>query len=183
MRVFFGLELDAATAVRVSDWRDRQFAHAGRPVSPADFHITLAFAGELAEPALERLCLGVDGALARRAVAGAELQLDRTGYWHRPGVYWLGPEEWPAELSRLAKKLRDLITSVGGKRDRNPFLPHITLFRRCEVAPPAPAQPPDFRLDYRHFALFESRPGKRGVSYHVLHSWELSPPARGEASC
>jgi len=32
MRVFFGLELDANSALQIADWRDRQFALAGRPV-------------------------------------------------------------------------------------------------------------------------------------------------------
>ena len=49
MRVFFGLELDASTTLAIADWRDRQLACAGRPVPPANFHITLAFIGELPE--------------------------------------------------------------------------------------------------------------------------------------
>jgi 2'-5' RNA ligase len=177
MRVFFGLELTQEVALQVAGWRDRQFAHAGRAVPPADFHVTLAFVGELGEPALERLCNSVDEWLDRGGLAGGELLLDRTGYWHKPGVYWLGSQTWPDQLTRLANKLRTLTTGVGGKRDRNAFQPHITLFRRCSSAPPLPALPPLFRLEYRHFTLFESRPGKRGVSYHPLHHWELLPPA------
>lgn len=177
MRVFFGLELTQEVALEVATWRDRQFAHAGREVPPADFHVTLAFVGELGEPALERLCHSVDDWLDRDRLPGGELSLDRTGYWHKPGVYWLGSEAWPAELTRLASKLRTLTTGVGGKRDRNAFQPHITLFRRCTAAPPPPALPPLFRLEYRHFTLFESRQGKRGVSYHPLQHWELLPPA------
>ncbi|MEJ2531266.1 MAG: RNA 2',3'-cyclic phosphodiesterase [Halioglobus sp.] len=177
MRVFFGLELAPDVALQVASWRDRQFAHAGRAVPPADFHVTLAFVGELGEPALERLGNSVDAWLDRGAQPGGELVLDRTGYWHKPGVYWLGAQSWPGELTRLANKLRTLTTGVGGKRDRKAFQPHITLFRRCTAAPPSPAHLPLFRLEYRHFTLFESRPGKRGVSYHPLHEWELLPPA------
>jgi RNA 2',3'-cyclic 3'-phosphodiesterase len=175
MRVFFGLELDATTALRVADWRDRQLACAGQPVPPANFHMTLAFIGPLSEPAMARLCLSVDEWLARGTVCGATLHLNRTGYWPKPGIYWLGPTTWPSHLARLAQKLNSLASAVGAKRDKNPFQPHITLFRRCTAAPPAPSFVPSIMLAYQHCVLFESRQGRQGVSYHVLRDWDLPP--------
>jgi 2'-5' RNA ligase len=175
MRVFFGLELDATTAVQVADWRDRQLACAGRSVPPSNFHITLAFIGPLSDSAIARLCLAVDEWLTRSTVTGTTLHLDRTGYWHKPGIYWLGPTTWPEHLARLAQKLNSLAGAVGAKRDRNPFLPHITLYRGCNAAPPAPPLAPAIDMTYRHCALFESRQGKQGVSYHVLQDWGLPP--------
>lgn len=173
MRVFFGLELDPTTAMHVADWRDRQLSPVGTPVPLANFHITLAFLGALENPALERLCLSVDDWLAGRATCGATLQLDRTGYLQTPGIYWLGPTDWPAHLTQLAQKLNSLGGAVGAKRDRNPFLPHISLFRRCAVAPPAPAYPPAIAMAYERVTLFESRRGKRSSSYHVVQDWQL----------
>jgi 2'-5' RNA ligase len=173
MRVFFGLELDPRTALQVNHWRERQMNCAGKPVPAANFHITLAFLGALSDPALERLCLSVDEWVRHARVAGATLQLDRTGYWHKPGIYWLGASRWPEQLTRLAHKLVSLGGTVGAKHDRNPFQPHITLYRNCSNAPPAPAHAPAIALTYQRFALFESRQGKSGVSYHVLQDWEL----------
>jgi len=115
----------------------------------------------------------VDDWIEQGPVAGASLKLDCTGYWPRPGIYWLGPAEWPAPLSQLAKKLRHLATAAGARRDRNPFQPHVTLFRHCSVAPAAPVTLPDIALPYRHFTLFESRQGRSGVSYRPLQHWEL----------
>ena len=177
MRVFFGLELDASTVLQIAAYRDRQLPCAGKPVSPANFHITLAFIGSLNNSAIERLCGSVEDWLARSHVTGELLDLDQTGYWDKPGIYWLGPTTWPEPLSGLARKLRGLATAVGAKRDRNPFQPHVTLYRRCAAAPPAPSQTPAISLSYQHFALFESRQGKQGVSYHVLQDWDLLPTA------
>jgi RNA 2',3'-cyclic 3'-phosphodiesterase len=173
MRVFFGLELEGTTALQVADWRDRHLACPGRPVPPSNFHITLAFIGPLSDPAIARLCLAVDEWLTRSTVTGATLHLDRTGYWHKPGIYWLGPTAWPEHLARLAQKLTSLASAVGAKQDRNPFQPHITLYRGCNAAPPAPTLTPAIDMTYRHCALFESRQGKQGVSYHVLQDWGL----------
>ena len=174
MRVFFALELPGKIAIQVSDWRDRQFSPVGRPVPPANFHITLAFIGKLTEGSLERLCLAVDSWRAHDRTTGGQLQLDCTGYWQKPGIYWLGPEEWPESLSQIAEKLRHLATAAGARRDRKPFRPHVTLFRNCSAAPAVVN--PMVALPYRHFTLFESRQGKAGVSYHPLQHWDLLPP-------
>jgi 2'-5' RNA ligase len=174
MRVFFGLELEPTTSLQIADWRDRQLACAGTPVPPANFHITLAFIGALDDHSIERLCLSVDDWLTQKATRGAALQLACTGYWHKPGIYWLGPSNWPEQLTRLAQKLNNLGSAAGAKRDRNRFQPHITLFRQCSAPPPAPMQVPTINMNYTHFVLFESRQGKRGVSYHVLQDWEFS---------
>jgi 2'-5' RNA ligase len=173
VRVFFGIELDADTAMAIAVWRDRQFAAGGRPVPVANFHITLAFAGELAHADLDSLCRAVDDSLSRKPSSGGLLQLDQTGFWPNPGLYWLGPTRWPASLDEQAGRLRRLVAAAGARRERRRFQPHITLFRRCSQAPPMPAQSPDFSLSYHSIALFESRPQREGVSYHVLQEWPL----------
>lgn len=175
MRLFFGLELEQDTALQISDWRDRQFSGIGRPVPPANFHITLAFIGELGAHRLERLYQAVDRLLVDRPLPGGTLTLDHTGYWQKPGIYWLGPRSWPEQLGTLANRLQGVTSAVGAKRDKRRYQPHITLFRRCEDAPPAPAEPPSMALEYSDFALFESRNGKQGVSYHPLQYWQLQP--------
>ena len=176
MRAFFGLELDTATALQIAQWRDRLLLADGRPVPPANFHITLAFIGELSQPRLDRLCRSVDEWLERDRLQGAELDLQSVGYWQKPGIYWLGPQQWPQQLSQLAAKLAGLATRVGGKRDKRAYQPHITLFRGCNTAPPAAQADPPVSLSYRDFALLESVQGKRGVSYHPLQHWDLLAP-------
>jgi len=173
-RVFFGLAPEATTALAIADWRDRQLRCAGRPVSLANFHLTLAFVGELPEPALERLCNDVEDWLPGAAIPADTLTLDCAGYWHRPGIYWLGATHWPPPLTRLADKLGTLSGAVGGKRDRRNFQPHVTLYRRCTEPPPGPALPPSIPMPYRRCTLFESRQGRQGVSYHCLVDWPLA---------
>jgi len=173
MRVFFGLEIDPPTALRIADWRDRQLHCDGRPVSPANFHITLAFVGELGDASMEQLCASVDAWAGQGRAPPGTLSLDRVGYWQRAGIYWLGPASWPPGLTSLATKLRHLASAAGARRDRNTFQPHVSLFRRCTGAPPAPPSIPELALEYNHFCLFESRQGRRGVSYHVLEAWQL----------
>jgi 2'-5' RNA ligase len=176
-RVFFGLDLDAQTLLQIANWRDRQLACDGHPVPPANFHITLAFIGELSDTAIDRLCHSLDEWLAHTRVEGSTLNLDCTGYWQKPGIFWLGASRRPDQLNQLAKKLSNLSSAVGGKRDKRPFQPHVTLYRRCHAAPVAPLEVPAITLNYQHCTLFESRQGRQGVSYHALQDWSLLPSA------
>jgi len=177
MRLFFALELPADLTLKIAAWRDRALPPAGRPVPPANFHITLAFLGEVPERRLDRLCSDVDGALAERAAPGGELRLDQVGYWPRPRIYWLGSRQWPEALGELARRLGGIGAALGDQRRRDRFQPHVTLLRGCDTPPPAPADAPDFTLEYCSFCLMESRQGRRGVSYHPVAGWELAPGA------
>ncbi len=174
MRLFFALEVPADLALRIADWRDRALPPAGRPVPPANFHITLAFLGELAEARLEALCTDVDNALETLDACPDRLALDQVGYWPRPRIYWLGASQWPATLGELVHRLGYLAASHGNERRRERFQPHVTLFRHCESPPPAPASAPDFELAYTECLLMESRQGRRGVTYHPVAGWQLA---------
>ena len=175
MRLFFALQPDQQTVMRIAAWRERQFSLAARPVPLGNMHMTLAFIGELPAAALENLCNDVENWRDRKRPRGGRLVLDQTGYWHRPGIYWLGPSTWPPSLSTLADGLRSIAGRSGGKRERKRFQPHITLFRGCQEPPVAPAVIQRIDLKYAAFSLFESQRGKRGVNYTSLQSWELEP--------
>ena len=173
MRLFFALEPARETALAIADWRDRQFAAAAaRPVPVGNLHLTLNFIGELPPARLGQLLQAVDNWHQRPP--GATLHMDITGYWHGPGIYWLGPQKWPPQLQQLANRLGGISGQMGGRQEKRRFQPHVTLFRGCREAPPAPAQAPGFAFAYDHFSLFESRQGKRGIAYHALADWALS---------
>ena len=174
MRLFFALELPGALALEIADWRQRQLPALGRPVPPANFHITLAFLGELGESQLEQLCLATDDLLQQHPFEAGKIILDQVGYWPKPGIYWLGPTRWPESLTLLAGKLAGKGTAVGAKRRRGHFRPHVTLFRGCDAPPPAPSGGCNFSLPYEGFSLMESRPGRQGVSYSHLCQWDFS---------
>lgn len=173
MRLFFALEAEPVTARAVADWRDTRLVADGRPVPAANFHITLAFVGDLPAAKLERLVVAADSGTGNMAQGSGSLVLDCPGYWPKTGIYWLGPSAWPPALDALAGKLRGVAASVGARRDGKSFRPHVTLFRGCERPPAAPTTTPAIRWDYSHFSLLESAQGRSGVNYRPLASWGL----------
>ena len=158
MRLFFALELPAATAVAIDSWRQRHLPLAARPIPPANYHLTLAFLGEVPQRDLEALCGAVDSQQAAHALPAFKLTLDEVGYWPRPGILWLGPSHWPGALDRLATSLAPLARRG---RERRRYQPHLSLYRRCQQAPPAPSRPPGFSIGFEHFSLLGSRQGAR----------------------
>ena len=162
-----------STCRALADWRDRHCFASGRAVPATNFHITLAFVGEVGERQLDTLCRAVD-AWEPNTGAG-ELILDQTGYWPKAGIYWTGPSHATPELAALARKLQHLGGQFGARLEKKPFAPHVTLYRGCTEPPPAPALLPDIPLVYDHFTLFESKSQSQGVSYHALEHWDLQP--------
>lgn len=173
MRVFFGLEPDPATQQAIANWRDRYGLAAGRPVPTANFHVTLAFIGEVSDRKLDILCQTVDEHKSGKQFVAGTLLLDQAGFWPGPGIYWLGASRPPPSLNHLARKLQQLGGLVGARLQRKTFTPHVTLYRNCGEPPPAPVSPPAVDLVYDHFTLFESRAGQKNVTYHPLARWDL----------
>ena len=173
MRVFFALEPDVETQRAIADWRDRFARAEGMPVPAANFHLTLAFVGDVDNRQLDTLCRTLDEREDEVTAEAGALALDQVGFWPGPDIYWMGCSEPVPELASLSRKLQHLGSRVGAKLPRKPFTPHVTLYRRCLLPPPAPVLPPAITLAYNQFALLESVRGRSGVSYHALAAWEL----------
>lgn len=173
MRVFFGIEPRPETRQSIADWRDRYGLAAGRPVPPANFHVTLAFIGDINDRELETLCNTIDEHQNGPEFTAGSLTLDLVGYWPGPNIYWMGTSQAPQQIDRLARKLQHLGGLVGARLKKKPFTPHVTLYRRCSEPPPAPVVLPGIEVAYAHVTLFESRLGGAGVSYHPLAEWDL----------
>ena len=173
MRLFFGLEPDSACKAAIADWRDRYARSDGRPVPAGNFHMTLAFLGDVDERRLESLCDAVDNAGLDDGHRSLILPLDRVGFWPSPGIYWVGPSAPCTFLERLAGKLQNLGQRFGARRDRRVFRPHVTLYRGCSAPPPLPVVSPAIDASFDGFELFESRRERRGVRYEAVSGWPL----------
>ena len=100
------------------------------------------------------------------------LRLDRAGFFRRAGIGWIGPEACPRDVQTMHEQLGNLLAACGYRQDGRPYLPHLSLFRRC-TRPLAPDQP--FRIDWpvSDFGLFESVPTRDGVVYRELCNYPL----------
>lgn len=99
-------------------------------VKPENMHLTLKFLGETPGFRLQE----INQALLE-ATAGAsrfEYTFDKTGLFgsrHSPRVLWLGMQERNPALDHLTERVIDAMDRVGFQRDRQNFVPHLTLGR------------------------------------------------------
>lgn len=100
-----------------------------RWVTPATFHLTLKFLGELDE---ERVP-GVKDALSGLPfIADSVLKVAGAGAFpnlKNPRVLWIGVEDVSGNLARLQSELEDRLEFVGIPREGRRFQPHLTIGR------------------------------------------------------
>ncbi len=125
-RVFFALWTTERWRQRLIAAVAPMLAHVpGRPVAPADWHVTLCFLGAVDEPVLGSLQARA-GQIDARAFA---LQFDGLEYWRSARVIAITAAVLPQPARDLAVALRDLARSAALTPEERPLRPHVTLMR------------------------------------------------------
>ncbi len=170
MRLFVGLQPEPRTCLDIAHWIETSLPPLEHPVPAVNYHITLAFLGNVDRlEALEQLLASVHH-------PPVEIVLNELGYWSRPGILWLGTDRQADSIHELARKIRKISNRLRLPVRRKPFHPHLTIARRCATLPPCGVNPPDFSLHFTRFSLFESTVTNSGVHYQSLHTWPLTTP-------
>lgn len=167
LRLFFALWPDPATRERLAEWtRAILRASGGRPMRPANLHLTLAFLGSTPAAALPAITAAA-GKVAPRAFT---LRIDEPGYWRHNQIAWAGVQEAPPQLDALVADLRAALVAARIAFDPKAFVAHLTLVRNARPGFRMPRLPP---IDWpvREFVLVRSATGPEGSTYEVAERW------------
>ena len=170
MRAFFGLSPDANTKSAIEAWRNEVFPCLDGPVPAANFHVTLAFLGNVSGKQLDTISRLV---AEMPRVTAFEVSLNQLGYWQKPKAFWLGSQQTASEHLILAEHIHEIADKSGLQLQDRDYIAHLTLARKCKVSPPAPIFPANFKWHADQFHLFESKPSPQGVCYPIRQSWPL----------
>jgi RNA 2',3'-cyclic 3'-phosphodiesterase len=102
-----------------------------RTTRPDQWHVTLAFLGEVADP--QPLVPALD--LAAAATAPLELRLRGGGFFRGPGVLYAGLAGDVDGLRRLAGRVQGAVRQAGVDLEERPYRPHLTVARRLRRDP------------------------------------------------
>jgi 2'-5' RNA ligase len=122
-RLFFAFWPDEATRAALEAARAGLFPLSGRPVEPANLHVTVAFLGGVEASRLERLA-----ALAG-PVAPFTIAFDRLELWRKPKVLTATSSQPAPRAAAIVDGLWQRLDRLGFARDPRPFVPHVTLAR------------------------------------------------------
>ncbi|MCK5386062.1 MAG: RNA 2',3'-cyclic phosphodiesterase [Gammaproteobacteria bacterium] len=168
-RLFFALWLDDKVVQKIKQHVIKHFSNCqGRILERNNWHITLAYFG--AADVTTQACLEEQAEKIKSQPF--ELNLSKCGFWPRPKVAWLAPEEIPEALKVLTHELQHVIKPCGFEPETREFNPHLTLVRKAKHKP-AVSEVEPINWQVRRFCLVESKTYPEGAQYKVLRSWDL----------
>jgi len=174
MRAFIAFPLPEPVRKTLSEVsRELSREVSGRFVGEDAFHITVAFLGDIDEETCTHVTDVMD-----EVCAGAEsfdvICSDLKFFGRRDSAtLWAGVES-AQKMARLAEKLRSGLRAGFVGFDRKPFLPHVTLARRADLADvdlTVFSRSVSGRVD--QVVLFRSDLSAEGARYAPLHTVEL----------
>jgi RNA 2',3'-cyclic 3'-phosphodiesterase len=150
-------------------------ADGARSVPCENFHLTLAFAGEVSDA--QAASLRTIGSLE---VPAFTVRFDAYEHWLKAEVLVLTASECPPALHELQCKLRRELTRHDLASDPRPFQPHVTIARKVLQAPVQQAMS-GFLWPVTAFQLVRSVRSNTRSTYTVLGRWSLlDKPAHAE---
>lgn len=176
LRLFLALLLPPDATEAVVRWSDQHLERGRRPES---LHITLAFLGPRPETELEAII----GALKESAAGARPFTLALASYRETRSVGMLVLDDPTGAATRLAGALQSRLEEIGSyRRERRPWLPHVTVLRfreRPRLSPSiAPLQAELGSFAPSEAAAFLSRLHPRnsagGARYEVLETCRLN---------
>jgi 2'-5' RNA ligase len=139
-----------------------------RRVREENYHLTLAFAGEVSN--LQTAALRTLGAAIR--APAFEVRFDTFEYWRKSEVLVLAASEQPRALLDLNHELSAGFRRLELAEDSVTFRAHVTVARKVSQAPVLPAMS---RLCWKvqAFHLVHSTRSSSGSVYTVVDTWPL----------
>jgi RNA 2',3'-cyclic 3'-phosphodiesterase len=143
-------------------------AAAARAVSRENYHLTVAFVGEVPADSLERV-----RRIGRESrAAGFEIDFDAYEYWPKPEVVVAAAHSIPAPLQSLWTDLHQALAEDGFELRVKKLRPHVTLAHRIAEAPQLPPLR-SFMWPAHELRLVRSATGAPAPVYTVVDTWSL----------
>jgi len=135
----------------------------GRAVDRREWHITLAYIGELDVrfiPPLMQSAQAIE-------FEPFKLRLDKLEFWPRPKIAAMVPPRVPQDLEQLVDQLHGIMADIGVDPPERVYRPHVTVVRNAR---PFEAQrlPQSAEIEWSSFELLESITEQGRTSYRPL---------------
>ena len=180
MRLFVAIDLDDDARTAIARLQERVGNALGaerslKRVNPSHMHLTLAFLGEIAEPAVPPIVDLLSAHIDLRSFVAEFQGLGVFPPRGAPRVLWLGVEQGADEIVEVQREVASRLEGVGVVLERRPFHPHLTLarWRNSHPADRQRALSAEFReavarVSVGYVTLYQSRLLPVGPTYTAL---------------
>jgi 2'-5' RNA ligase len=103
-------------------------------VNTAQLHLTLKFIGETNE-SIDKIASAMDASV--KGIKAFSLEFDKVGIFgstYDPRVIWIGSEQPDVQMNMLGESVLNEMDGIGFMRDRQNFVPHLTIGRIKEIS-------------------------------------------------
>lgn len=177
LRCFISIELDPVTRNYVSQFvNNLKFMRGIKWVSEENYHITLAFMGELSISKVPLVCDTLEKISLRHGPF--VLNLYGSGFFpneNNPKVFWIGIRK-SEELYSLKRDIDESLRSLNIDFDAKPFSPHLTIGRiKSNVDTTLLLRKRDFSASFlvKEVYFMKSQLFKNGPVYTKIYSTHL----------
>lgn len=176
MRLFIAINFQKNELDTLSDAADMLWENSvkGNFTRTENFHITLAFLGEIPEARVREI-RGIINE-ATKDIKPFEFKIGGLGRFRRNGgdIYWLGVEK-KRELTELADRLCQKLRSSGFIIEDRAFKPHLTLGREVVLScKPNSLTMPELFCPVSRVSLMSSQRIRGILTYTEIYGKELS---------
>jgi RNA 2',3'-cyclic 3'-phosphodiesterase len=169
MRLFFALLPDSQVRHTITTAAHAlELGAASALVPPENYHVTLAFVGEV--PASQIPALLNIGAAQRSAKFA--IRFDAYEYWPTPKVVVVAARECPQSLEGLWQRLQTDLARHDLAPEHQHLRPHVTLARKVSQAPVLQAMSA-IGWSAQAFSLMHSNTAGARPIYTVVDTWPL----------
>ncbi len=151
-------------------------------VRPTNIHLTLKFIGETPTRDEPKIIEAVSKVLDNQK--SFTMDFNRTGIFgarYAPRVLWLGMQQTPDVLLNLEEAVLTAFDNIGYQRDRQNFVPHLTLCRIKNLCEKQYFQKVVQAIEHKTYIyqevneiiLFQSILRPEGAVYKVVKKWDL----------
>ena len=169
VRLFCALRLPEPVLDAIVAWQEEHVS-AGRSVTRANLHVTLAFLGHRPVAELD----GIVEATGVAAAAARPIRLEPVRYRETRSVGMLVLADEAGAATALAEDLHARLEALGVyRREQRPWLPHLTVVRFRERPRLQPPRPDLGGFAPSDAAVYLSRLRSSGAQYEVVQSFAL----------
>jgi RNA 2',3'-cyclic 3'-phosphodiesterase len=164
-RYFFAIKPDHKSRDRMMVLARSNLCCSGRWVKNDNLHLTLLFLGSLTDEQQYNLLYKTN----KIDFPELELRLNKTGYFKKSQVAWLGFDTVPESLLILNQQLLKAAKQSKIAISQQTYKPHVTLIRKSDKINSVVVSSVNWKVS--EFFLFKSVDTRQGIKYQVVEKF------------
>jgi len=171
-RLFFALDISSSEKQTIAHWRDNQLKLPFKAIPANNFHVTLAFLGQVNAQQQQNLVASAAQVSKQLfPLINTKLVFEHLGLFNKPKVFYLGLSHCPNWLEKLAKGLSGTAIKEGLFQENRPYCPHLSIYRKAVKTTSIHSL--NISIEINSFSLYQSQSSEQGVIYQPIKTYPL----------